>query len=43
MPGRHPAVGRDYEYVRHGTLSVLAALDLRSGEIIANVERRHRS
>ena len=43
VPGRHPAGGRDPEYVRHGTLSILAALDLRSGEIIANVERRHRS
>ncbi len=39
----HPAIGRDYEYVRHGTLSILAALDLHTGEIIANVEPRHRS
>ncbi|MDB5908393.1 MAG: family transposase [Massilia sp.] len=39
----HPAIGRDYEYVRHGTLSILAALDLHTGEIIANVEARHRS
>jgi transposase len=39
----HPAIGRDYEYVRHGTLSILAALDFHTGEIIANVEARHRS
>jgi len=43
VPGRHPSVGRDHEYVRHGTLSILAALDLHSGQLIANVEARHRS
>ena len=43
VTGAHPGVGRDHEYVRHGTLSILAALDLHSGEIIANVEPRHRS
>ncbi len=43
VPGRESSVARDYEYVRHGTLSILAALDLHSGEIIANVEPRHRS
>lgn len=43
VPGKHTGIGRDHEYVRHGTLSILAALDLHSGEIIANVERRHRS
>jgi len=43
VPHRHVTVGRDYEYVRHGTLSILAALDLHTGEIIAHVEERHRS
>jgi len=43
VPGKESSVARDYEYVRHGTLSILAALDLHSGEIIANVEPRHRS
>jgi hypothetical protein len=43
VAGVHPGVRRDHEYVRHGTLSILAALDLHSGEIIANVEPRHRS
>ena len=43
IPGKHAGVGRDYEYVRHGTLSILAALDLHTGVIIANVELRHRS
>jgi hypothetical protein len=41
--GKHASVGRNHEYVRHGTLSILAALDLHSGEIIANVDLRHRS
>ena len=43
VPGRHAGIGRDHEYVRHGTLSILAALDLHTGEIHANVEPRHRS
>lgn len=43
VPGKHPGIGRDHEYVRHGTLSIIAALDLHTGEIIANVESRHRS
>lgn len=43
VPGKHAGIGRDHEYVRHGTLSIIAALDLHTGEIIANVERRHRS
>uniref|UniRef100_A0A7C3QUQ7 IS630 family transposase n=1 Tax=Leptospirillum ferriphilum TaxID=178606 RepID=A0A7C3QUQ7_9BACT len=42
-PGRHAETTRDDEYVRHGTLSILAALDLHTGEVIANVEERHRS
>ena len=43
VPGKYPGIARDHEYVRHGTLSILAALDLHTGEIIANVESRHRS
>jgi transposase len=42
-PGKAAAVGRDYEYVRHGTVSILAGIDLHSGHIFANVEDRHRS
>ena len=41
--GRYAETGRDYEYVRHGTLSIIAALDLHDGHIIAEVEERHRS
>jgi len=40
---KHPAVGRDHEYKRHGTLSILASLDLHDGHVVARVEERHRS
>jgi transposase len=43
VPGKAPSVGRDYEYVRHGTVSIMAGIDLHSGHIFANVEDRHRS
>ena len=43
QPGKHAETARDHEYVRHGTVSILAALDLHTGEVIANVEERHRS
>jgi transposase len=42
-PSRHRCVGRDHEYVRHGTLSLLAGIDLLTGEVHASVEERHRS
>ena len=43
VPGKHPEVGRDYEYKRLGTASILAGLDLHDGHVTARVERRHRS
>ena len=43
VPGKHPTVSRDHEYVRLGTASILAALDLSTGHVIARVEERHRS
>lgn len=43
IPGKASTLTRDYEYVRHGTLSIMAAIDLHSGHIFANVEERHRS
>jgi transposase len=43
VPGKHPEVGRDYEYERLGTASILAGLDLHDGHVTARVERRHRS
>ena len=43
VPSRRACVGRDHEYVRHGTLSLLAGIDLLTGEVHASVEERHRS
>jgi len=43
QPGAHPNWSRDHEYIRHGTLSILAALDLHTGRILAQVQPRHRS
>ena len=43
VPGKHPANSRDYEYKRHGTLSLLAGLDLLTGKVHACIEERHRS
>lgn len=43
VPGKHPYVGRDYEYIRHGTLSLLAGIDLLSGQVHGLTRERHRS
>jgi transposase len=42
-PMRRPTVARDHEYVRLGTLSLLAGIDLLTGVVHASVEERHRS
>jgi transposase len=43
VPGVHPAFARDFEYKRHGTLSLLAGIDLLTGKVHALVRDRHRS
>ena len=43
VPGKATTVSRDYEYVRHGTVSILAGIDLNSGHLFARTEDRHRS
>ena len=43
VPGAFDRIYRDYEYVRHGTLSLLAGIDLLSGRIHGLVAQRHRS
>jgi transposase len=43
IPGKHAAIGRDHEYIRHGTVSLLAGIDLLSGEVLGLVRTRHRS
>ena len=34
---------RTHDYVRHGTTSLFAALDVKTGEVIGQCRRRHRS
>jgi hypothetical protein len=43
VPGRHTSVGRDHEYKRDGTVSLLAGIELLSGEVLGLVRDRHRS
>ena len=43
QPGLHPTFARDHEYKRHGTLSLLAGIDLITGKVHALVRDRHRS
>jgi transposase len=43
QPGHHAGFARDHEYKRHGTLSLLAGIDLLTGKVHACVEDRHRS
>ncbi len=43
VPGEHPTWLRDYEYVRHGTVSLLAGIDLLDGRVHGLVRDRHRS
>jgi len=42
-PGAHETFARDHEYQRHGTLSLLAGIDLLTGKVHALVKDRHRS
>ena len=39
----HPTISRDYEYRRFGTVSLLAAIDLQTGEEIPLVRDKHSS
>ena len=44
MPNeKHPTINRDYEYKRLGTLSLLAAIDLQTGEAIPLVRDKYGS
>jgi transposase len=43
VPGKHPSMARDYEYVRHGTVSLLAGIDLLNGQVYGIAVDRHRS
>jgi hypothetical protein len=43
LPGTSPTVMRDHEYKRHGTLTLMAGIDLFTGHVHALVKERHRS
>ena len=43
QPGVYATFARDHEYKRHGTLSLLAGIDLLTGKVHALVRDRHRS
>jgi transposase len=43
VAGEHACIARDHEYKRLGTLSLLAGIDLLTGQVHACVEERHRS
>ena len=42
-PGAHATLAREHEYKRHGTVSLLAGIDLVTGKVHALVKDRHRS
>lgn len=42
-PGVHATFARDHEYKRHGTVTLLAGIDLMTGKVHALVKDRHRS
>src|SRR5436305_2141153 len=43
LPGTSPTAMRDHEYKRHGTLTLMAGIDLLNGHVHALVKERHRS
>jgi transposase len=43
QPGVYATFARDHEYKRHGTVSLLAGIDLLTGKVHALVKDRHRS
>jgi len=43
VPGEYPNIGRDAEYKRLGTVSLLAGINLHTGKIYPLVRDRHRS
>ena len=43
VAGEHPCICRDHQYRRHGTVTLMAGIDLCSGQVHAMVQERHRS
>lgn len=43
VPGQYPQLSREFEYIRHGTTSLIAGMDLMSGHVHHLMPDRHRS
>jgi len=44
LPASHPTISRDHEYKRHGTVTLMAGIDLLTGQVHALRSRiRHRN
>jgi transposase len=43
VPGEHPCVSRDHQYKRHGTMTLMAGIDLLTGRLHGQMKDRHRS
>ena len=43
VPGQHPQLSREFEYIRHGTTSLIAGMDLMTGHVHHLMRDRHRS
>lgn len=43
VPGEHACVSRDHQYKRHGTMTLMAGIDLLTGHLHGQVKDRHRS
>jgi transposase len=43
VPGKYTTLSRDHEYIRHGTISLLAGIDLLTGEVHYKIFDKHRS
>jgi len=43
VPGQHECLMRDHQYRRHGTVTLMAAIDLLTGHVHGQVVERHRS
>src|SRR5438552_1873999 len=41
--GAYPTISRDHEYKRHGAVTLMAGIDLLTGQVHALVKDRHRS
>lgn len=42
VPGRHESIARDHQYKRNGTVTLMAAIDLRDGRVHHQIVERHR-